>query len=60
MINRQSSWYELGQRQKRLLKDGTIDGSFKGQVRLNRSRKWQPATTYQEARDASPSHRPVR
>lgn len=43
-----------------ILSDGTLDKSFKGPVPLNRSRKWEPAATYQEARDKSPSHRPVR
>lgn len=42
-----------------ILSDGSLDYSFKGTVRLNRSRRWPPAKTYQEARDASPSHRPV-
>ncbi len=37
-----------------------IDASFRGPVRLNRSRKWQHASTYQEARDMSPSTEPVR
>jgi len=36
------------------------DRSFKGSVRLNRSRKWRAAKTYQEARDYSPSGEHVR
>lgn len=43
-----------------ILTDGTIDYSFHGPVRLNRSQKWEPASTYQEARDKSPSTEPVR
>lgn len=43
-----------------ILSDGTLDYSFKGRVHLNRSAKWTPAETYQEARDASPSSQPVR
>jgi hypothetical protein len=50
-----------------ILSDGTLDYSFKGKIRLNRSPKWtrgipislQP-TTYQQARDQSPSSRPIR
>lgn len=41
-----------------ILSDGTPD--YKGQIRLNRSRKWDHAFTYQEARDKSPSNEPVR
>lgn len=39
------------------------DGSFYrriGTPRLNRSRKWMPAQSYQQAREQSPSTRPVR
>lgn len=36
------------------------DGSFRGSINLNRSTRWQTAFSYQEARDASPSDRPVR
>ena len=43
-----------------ILSDGTLDHSFKGKVELNRSPKWDRAQTYQEARDKSPSSRPVR
>jgi hypothetical protein len=48
-----------------LMSDGTIDRTFKGPVPLNRSKRWeqfnhQRPTTYQEARDKSPSSRPVR
>jgi hypothetical protein len=43
-----------------ILSDGSLDYQFRGPIRLNRSRKWTPAQTYQQARDASPSHRPVR
>ena len=42
-----------------VLSDGTLDGTYKGSVRLNRSRRWPPAETYQEAREKSPSARPV-
>ncbi len=42
-----------------ILSDGTLDYSFKGKVLLNRSLKWDRAETYQEARDKSPSRRPV-
>lgn len=43
-----------------ILSDGTLDYSFKGSIKLNRSDRWQRAATYQEARDASPSSEPVR
>lgn len=43
-----------------ILSDGTLDYSFKGPIKLNRSKKWDTARTYQEARDKSPSTRPVR
>jgi hypothetical protein len=43
-----------------ILSDGTLDGSFRGKIRLNRSQKWPDAPTYQIARDMSPSNRPVR
>jgi hypothetical protein len=43
-----------------ILTDGTLDYQFKGPVRLNRSPRWAAAETYKQARDASPSHRPVR
>jgi hypothetical protein len=38
------------------------DGSFKGPILLNRSRLWwrDRAKTYAEAREASPSSRPLR
>jgi hypothetical protein len=36
-----------------ILSDGTLDHSFKGPIRLNRSRKWPYAQTYQEARRQS-------
>lgn len=42
-----------------ILSDGTLDYSFKGTIRLNRSRRWDHAKTYVEARDKSPSSRPV-
>ena len=43
-----------------ILSDGTLDYSFKGDVPLNRSRRWPSARTYQEAREKSPSPRVVR
>jgi hypothetical protein len=45
---------------KPILSDGTLDYSFKDPVPLNRSRKWAYAAIYEEARDMSPSDRPVR
>jgi hypothetical protein len=36
-----------------------LDRTFKGEIKLNRSKRWEPAKTYQEARDKSPSTRPV-
>ena len=60
MTNARATWFEDARRQNRLRPDGTIDGSFKGEVRLNRSPRWPPAKTYQEARDKSPSTRLVR
>jgi hypothetical protein len=42
-----------------ILTDGTLYEP-KPKVRLNRSQNWPAAATYQEARDASPSTRPVR
>lgn len=35
-------------------------GQYRGPIQLNRSRKWTPAKTYQQAREMSPSKRPVR
>ena len=35
-------------------------GEYRGPIRLNRSRKWTPAKTYQQSREQSPSSRPVR
>ena len=37
-----------------------LDRTFKGEIQLNRSKKWMPAKTYQQAREQSPSSRPVR
>jgi hypothetical protein len=42
-----------------ILSNGTLDRMFKGPVPLNRSSKWNYADTYQEARNMSPSDRPV-
>ncbi len=35
---------------KIILSDGSIDYSFKGPIRLNRSKKWLDAETYEDAR----------
>jgi hypothetical protein len=46
-----------------ILSDGQkdiIDLSFQGAVGLNRSQRWKPAETYQQARELSPSSRQVR
>ena len=46
-----------------ILNDGDkdiLDGRFRGKIELNRSKRWDYAETYQEARDKSPSTRPVR
>lgn len=43
-----------------ILSDGTLDYTFQGSVELNRSRRWDRAKTYQEARDKSPSNKPVK
>lgn len=43
-----------------ILSDGTLDYTFKGPINLNRSKRWDMAQTYQEARDKSLSSRPVR
>lgn len=43
-----------------ILSDGTLDYQFRGEIALNRSRKWIPAQTYKRAREQSPSSRPVR
>lgn len=37
-----------------ILSDGTLDYTFKGLIHLNRSRQWEPARSYQEARQLSP------
>lgn len=37
-----------------ILSDGSLDYSFKGQVRLNRSQNWPRAQTYLEAREKAP------
>lgn len=60
MINRKAAWRGKTWGSLPLLKNGTLDGTFKGQVRLNRSQKWTPAQSYQQAREMSPSSRPVR
>lgn len=36
-----------------------LDRTFKGEIELNRSKHWMRAKTYQEARELSPSSRPV-
>lgn len=43
-----------------ILSDGTLDGSFRGIVPLNRSQRWPRAQSYQQAREQSPSAEPVR
>jgi len=43
-----------------ILSDGTLDYTFNSLIRLNRSKHWEFARTYQEARDMSPSNEPVR
>ena len=43
-----------------ILSDGTLDYTFNSLIRLNRSKNWEFARTYQEARDMSPSNEPVR
>jgi hypothetical protein len=43
-----------------ILSDGTLDYSFTGEIRLNRSKRWTYAKTYLQARELSPSARPVR
>ena len=43
-----------------ILSDGTLDYTFNSLIRLNRSKHWEFARTYQEARDMSPSDEPVR
>ena len=61
MPNRQlAAWQMKDYSSLRMLKNGTLDGSFKGTIHLNRSRKWMPAKNYQHAREISPSSRPVR
>jgi hypothetical protein len=43
-----------------ILSDGTLDYTFGRRIELNRSKRWNRAETYQEARDKSPSNEPVR
>lgn len=58
MTNQSAAW--RAKRNGPFMKDGSLDLTFKGTVRLTRSPKWTPAKSYQHAREMSPSSRPVR
>ncbi len=59
MTRTSAIWYERARRAHRLINvrgSMVIDGSFRGSIPLNRSKRWTPY----KAREMSPSAEPVR